>query len=414
MDTTVPEYRTLYHCGSLPPSLTTGHYAAMDWFHRVSRGHAVTALPGRQPSAWAVDFLRGLARHDDVLEVVFDPEPVPGASPAAPAGYNAHYRFRSYRVREGCELRPEHVTYGDVDDVRRQVAALRRMHEEHMDLVCTPTLVSVPSPIDLALFTFLGHSFHRTVPDLRAVSAALRWLPVFTQAQIDFVNQITAEHGDDVAINLELPSALVGMWKARTVPGMSRLVARWHARKTAELVASFSRSPRVIVHECYGDHEHTAVFEPRDLTLPVVYANELAKAFDNLRLPLPELHMPATWGDRGPLISNEFYAPLAKLDPRWRDDRLHAGVVHERDVLKSALAVQVFEDALGGRARTVGFPCGWGRRTEEAADLAARTLSTVADMTSAAWRNEPFGLSGVTLSSGTDAVDFGDDPYRED
>ena len=73
---------------------------------------------------------------------------------------------------------------------------------------------------------------------------ALRYQPVYTDAIVDHVTRVTQVYGEDVLWHVEMPSALVGMWKARIVPGGPRLASTLHASYVAKMLARFPRKPR--------------------------------------------------------------------------------------------------------------------------------------------------------------------------
>lgn len=351
--------RQLHFCGSLPSALTTTDADVMRWFLDHAEGVEVTALPTRQDPNWMVDYLLGLADHADVFEVT-----VPGE-------YADYGDMRGHRVRDGAALKPEHVAYAAVDAALAQVEAFKAL-----GLSGTRLMLPVPSPIDLSLFTFVGPSFQNAVPALSEMRMALRYMPVFTDAIVDYVTRVTQVYGEDVLWHVEMPSALVGMWKARIVPGGPRLASTLHAAYVAKMLARFPAQAAVILHLCYGNYNNTELFVPQDLSWAVTYLNRLARALTRRKVRVPPVHIPVAFGSHAASLDERFYAPLRRLSPQWTS--LIAGVVAETDVPSSVAALKLFEAAARRTAAGVACACGLGRHTPEAAGHAAIAMVTVA------------------------------------
>ncbi|MFB9908510.1 hypothetical protein [Allokutzneria oryzae] len=351
--------RQLHFCGSLPPELTTSDAEVMQWFLRHSKGHEITALPTRQDPRWVINYLLGLAENTDVFEVT------------AAGEYEDYDDMRGYRVRKGAVLKPEHVSHGDVDAALAQVAEFKALN-----LGDTRLMLSVPSPIDLSLFTFVGPSFQNAVPALSEVRRALKYMPVYTDAIVDYVTKVTEAHGDDVLWHVEFPSALVGMWKARIFPGGPALASSLHSKYIAKMLARFPKQAKVILHLCYGNYNNTEVFVPKDLTWSVTYLNKLGRELTRRQISLPPVHIPVAFGSHSPSLDEKFYAPLRRLSRSWR--QLIPGVVAESDELSSVAALHLFETAAGRSSTGVACACGLGRHTGPAAERAATAMGVVA------------------------------------
>jgi hypothetical protein len=370
--------RKVHYCGSLPPELTTHDQDVMRWYLDHGAGHELTALPSTQDPAWVVRYLRGLAHHTDVFEVT------------APGDYEDYSDMRGYRVRRGAALRPEHVSHGDIATALSQIQAFEELRDRTAELANVPLLLSVPCPIDLALFAFVGPTFDRAVPAWSQTREALRHMPVFVDAAVNYVRGVTQRYaalhnGAAVPVmwQVETPSAVIGMWKARIVPVLGPwFAAKWHARIMARMLASFPPGANVLLHECFGDYNHTSVFAPKNLAWPVNYLNHLRGALARLGVAMPVAFIPAAYGAQPPPTNAEFYAPLSQLHPAWTS--VVGGVVCADNEEDSAAALHLFEHAMGRSAIAVSCACGLGRHTVEAAERATQVMAKVAALPVAA------------------------------
>ncbi|WP_086828712.1 hypothetical protein [Allokutzneria sp. NRRL B-24872] len=352
--------RQLHFCGSLPPELTTTDAEISRWFLDHAEQHPVTAVPARQDPRWVVDYLLGLAEHSDVIEV------------SAPGEYADYDDMRGYRVRKGAVLKPEHVSHGDVAETLAKVDAFKALGLGDQRL-----LLPVPSPVDLALFSFVGPSFQKAIPAISEVRMALKHMPVYTDAIVDYVTEVTEARGDDVLWHIEFPTALVGMWKARIFPGGPALASSVHSKYIATMLARFPKQAKTILHLCYGNYNNTEVFVPKDLSWTVAYLNKLARELTRKQVALPPVHIPVAFGAHAPSQDEAFYAPLAKLSPSWT--KLIAGVVAESDAPASVAALRLFEAASRRTSVGVACACGLGRHTVEGAERAVKAMITVAE-----------------------------------
>jgi hypothetical protein len=113
--------------------------------------------------------------------------------------------------------------------------------------------------------------------------------------------------------------------------------------------------PQVLLgmHLCYGDLEHTHLFEPKDLGVSVRMANVAVSAagrrFDWIHMPVPRNRS-----------DDAYFAPLADL--RLGDGKLMIGLVHLTDGTEGSLKrLAAFRRHYQGAAG-VATECGWGRR----------------------------------------------------
>lgn len=355
--------RRLHFCGSLPPELTTtDNLTTMQWFVEHRHGHDLLAVPTRQDPNWIIQWLRAIGDNTDVFEI------------ARPGDYADYDDFRSYRVRRGVTLRPEHVSHGDVDQTIAQVQEFQAFRAQTPGLEGSKLLLPVPFPVDLALFAFAGGTAQRMVPSLAETARALRYLPVFSQATVDYVTNVSDQYGDDVLWHLEAPSVLIGMDKA-VVPGGSALAAGYLSKQMADLLARFPKRAGVILHLCYGDYNHRAVFTPKSLEPAVTFLNRLAARLRERGVAFPPAHIPAAYGEQPPSQDPGFYQPLHKLDADWQ---IIPGVVAAGEEPGSLTALRLFEAAAGREAVAVACACGLGRVSVDTAEQATEVMAAAA------------------------------------
>ncbi|MFF0143947.1 hypothetical protein ATK36_4129 [Amycolatopsis sulphurea] len=358
-------HRVLHFCGSLPPGLGDTDLDALRWFHAHTKGHAITGLPVRQDPDWTLDHLKNrIGKQPEVLRVVHAGE------------YRDYDDFPSYGVVPGAQLRPEHVAHGSVAEALASVETFRAYRAEHTDLADTRMMLPVPGPVDLALFTFAGGTLMRNLPNFGEVCRAVKYLPVFTEATAEFVAGVSAEAAEDVVFHLEVPSVLIGMYKARVLPGGPRAAARFLAGQMAGLLAKFPRNARVLLHLCYGDYNHTEVFQPKNLAWATMFLNHLATGLRRRHVGFPQVHIPAAFGSTVASKEDAFFAPLRLLDDEWQ---VIAGVASHDDSLATVAALHLFETAARRQAIGVACACGLGRLREEQAKPSVDAMITGAE-----------------------------------
>lgn len=358
--------RYAHFVGSLPAALMTDDQAVLRWFADNSAGHPITALPCDLDPDWIIRYLRE-RKDQDVFEV------------AAPGDYADYNDFASYGLRSGCELKPEHVSMGRVERIGEVVAAFDTLRQGRPELATTKVQISQPNPLDLSMFVFAGATVSAGIPvwpalrGSRLVIAALRRLPVFTEAMVAEMTTTIARHGDRVIFQLESPFALLSMVKAQ------QLRAQWAvapliARQLAGTIARMQEiGADVIVHLCYGDYNHKALLTPRDLTPAVKLLNHTARQLNTRGIPLPPVHIPCAYAAEPAPLDEAFYAPLRRLSPDWR---VIAGVVSPNSREDSVRALELFEAASNRTAYAVSTACGLGRcGVEDAKRAVAHTVS---------------------------------------
>ena len=338
--------RALHFVGSVPSEVSAEPEAVMRWLLDGAGGHEMTALPCEDPqwiAPWLIDRRNVLdGQTQSVFEVVAD-------------GVATRYEnVPLHRVARGVAFKPEHVALGRVRQVTEVLPVFRRLRAEYG----RPRLrhqVSVPAPLDLALFTLASPKASvGPVTKVRAVAAALRHYGVFRDAVVNEVVALHDRFGDELVFQLETPSVLIGLW---SVPGAARpFVARVLARQFAAVVSRLPADAQVVLHLCYGDLAHASLVRPTSLEPAVLFLNALANLLRHReRLAV---HIPAAFGDHPPPTDGGFYRPLTRLDAGYP---LYAGVADHRDPDLSRTALKLFETASGRHAEAVSTACGLGR-----------------------------------------------------
>ncbi|WP_345356096.1 hypothetical protein [Actinoallomurus liliacearum] len=338
----------MHFVGSLPPDVCGTPREAMEWITRQVGDHRLTTLPCDLDPNWIVAYLRTLAER-------------PAFEVDRPGEYTGYKDMRRYGVRRGHKLQPADVAMAREDALREMLEEFRALRAERPELADVRLQLSLPNPLDLAIFVFEGRPW-----------LSLRYLSVFTQAVVDEVTAFNAVTGQDVVWQLETPSVLVGMDMAKRLPGGRSFAARLLARQVAGLLGRLPADADVILHLCYGNLANTELVAPRDLGPAVKYLNFLAPALRRAGRPLPPVHIPAAYGAHPSPRTEEFYRPLRRLDPEWR---IIAGIAAATDPEGSAESLRLIEAAAGREAYAVATACGLGRHTVEQAARAVEAMA---------------------------------------
>ncbi len=364
--------RALHFVGSVPAEVSDDIEHGMRWLLDGAGTHEITALPS-EDSVWIVPWL--LARR-----TVVDNDPGEEARPAFDIvvdGKAAHYAdMPMYRVAKGITLRPRHVLLGRVQQVGDKMPVLRKLRETYS----RPRLrhqVSVPSPLDLALFTLASPTAPVSpLSKARAVATALRPYRIFRDAGVGEVTELHDRFGDELVYQVEAPTVLIGLW---STPAAARpLLARLLARQISGFLTRLPADAKVVLHLCYGDLGHISMVRPDSLKPAVLFLNALAPLLRRRKRELPAVHIPAAFGDQPPPVDVTFYRPLTRLDTGYQ---LYAGVADHRDPDVSQIALRLFETTSGRRAAAVGTACGMGREPLDLATSAVTVCRTLADVT---------------------------------
>ena len=360
--------RYAHYVGSIPAELMTGDTAVLQWFADCSAGHRVTGLPRDLDPDWILDYLHARKEHTDVLEIL------------SAGDYNDYSDFPSFGVRSGAVLQPRHVAMNRIDRIGEIVAAFDALRAERPELAETKLQLSQPNPLDLAMFVFAGAAVSAGFPigpALRRsthIAAALRHLPVFTEAVLQEITEVHRRYGDRIVWQVESPFALLSMVKA------DQLGARWAAaplvsRQLAGLLSGIHEiGATTVVHLCYGDYQHKALLSPSSLAPAVTLLQHTERRLRRRGTPLPPVHIPCAFGAEPAPLDAAFYAPLRASSPQWQ---LIAGVVSPESADDSARALSLFEQAAGRTAHGVATACGLGRCDVADARLAAVTTAAL-------------------------------------
>lgn len=319
--------RELDFTTTTPPETVTTDRAAMEWFIAQADGQPMMAVPPLYTADWIGDYLEALPDQTRASEV------------AATA-------------------------------TTRRLDVLREVRAGRPGLACTPMLVSVPHPVDLALLTCVGPTVAWKITNLMRLRDALHHLPTYVSAVAGFMAAVSAAAGPEVLFDLQMPSALLTMQMARFLPHGRTLAAQWHSSVTAKLLSQLPTTATFALRFC-ADDDLALPAEPVDLAAPVAYLNQLARAINHQQLlqlrtqtrrpgradrlrprRFPAVHLPPGFGGRAPSSDAAFYAALTKLDSRWT--RLIADVAIADDLPTSDAALALLETATGERAAAVG------------------------------------------------------------
>ena len=351
--------RKIHYVGSLPSELTDkGPFLTMDWAIGVANAwpkestfengdHELTGVPCDLDDRWIIKYLDDLATR--------------AAFRTLRAGDSSDYdTMPIYRVAKGHTLDADDVSMRRTDKLKRVISDYASLQAQTTgDLA--PLRISLPSPLDLALFVFCGKVdlTRHLARTLRGSWLALRNLKHFTKAMTDDVITVTRHaeaKGVKVVWQLEQPSVLYAM---NLVPGFLRtLVARHLADFTATLLALLWEH-RLELHLCDGDLGHKAITYGT-LAQIVEYLDQLGQRLDHRGVNRPPVHFPVACGDQPPPANPKFFEPLEDLDADWI---LYAGVVDENDLEASITALHLVEHYAGRTVAAVACACGLGRRT---------------------------------------------------
>lgn len=337
--------RLLHYVGSLPADINSDPRTGMSWILDHSDHRPLSTLPWDDNPQWIVPFLLELAERDEVLEVV------------ERGDWTDYDRGQRYRVRPGVKLKPEHLSMRRAEPIRATLATYRELLASHTEYASVRCQQSLPSPLDLSMFTF-GQR-----PKL------LRYISTYGQALANEVADLEASDGDALVWQLEAPSILVLINKAPR-PARSA-IARMLARQTANFIARLPSTTTLILHLCYGNLGDNEIITPRDLAGVDVFLNALHRRLRAQNRDIPPVHVPAAYGSQPPPSNAEFYAALGRVHPDWP---LIAGVVDEGAPAESRKALTLFEQAAGRTSHAIATACGLGRHSVADAEHASALM----------------------------------------
>lgn len=373
--TAVRSIRYVKFQGSLPPAVTSDPRAAMRWVveHTPADQVRATAMVADIDSDWVIALLRSYAQR-------------PGLVALSEDDYEDYDRMKAYAVAPGHTLVPADVAMNRQDEIRKRMAIWRELRATLPGWESVPLQVSQPHPLDLCMFTFAPRAVAQDLPimpllrHLPDVIRGLRHLSVFEQAVADEMNELSDEFGEDLAWNVETPVGTLAVVRGQSL-GMAGLFGRLVGSVVARGMRTMPLKGRMDLHLCYGDYRHRALRAPKDLRAAVALLNPMVAKLVRTRGGLPAVHIPAAYGEHPAPLDFAFYAPLRKLDSRWR---VMAGVVSAAAAPEDVLhALGLFEAGLGDNVSAVGAACGLGRTEPDAAARVARTQATIAPLDTA-------------------------------
>lgn len=369
--------RKIHPVGSLPSRVTAeGPYDAMDWFLSASgwyQGHAdLTGVPCDIDPRWIIDYLDDLATRSPFR--------------ALRTGDSANYdRMPIYRIARGHTLTADDVSMRRTSQLKAVIDDYLQLRKDHASLPTRSSLgpmpplrISLPSPLDLALFVFCGkvNLLRHPVRALRGAALAIKHLKKFGRAmavEVGDLNAYAAERDVTLVWQLEAPSVLYAM----------NLVPRWLQPGVAHVLAELIASTLARVwdfdmelHLCNGDLGHKAITRGTPEQM-VTFLNQLGPLLDQHGVDRPPVHLPFACGDEPAPTNVEWYAPLARLQPEWT---IYAGVVNEHDGKASRIGLHHVEQQSGRVAAAVANACGLGRRAMADAEDAIEGCVAIADV----------------------------------
>ncbi|ADD43039.1 hypothetical protein [Stackebrandtia nassauensis] len=338
--------RLVHYVGSLPPEINTSPRDGMRWIIDHSADAGLSTLPWDSDPRWIVEFLLGLAERGEALEVVQSGD------------WGDYDKQQRYRVKSGVKLTASHVSMRRAERIRQNLAVYRELVADDSRLDGVPFQQSLPSPLDLSLFTF----------GQRPV--LLKHVATYADALAAEVTDLHATDGDDLVWQLEAPTVLVLLNK--TPRPLRGFVARRLAAQMAGFVERLPQEARLILHLCYGNLNDRELVAPRDLAGVDVFLNALHTRLRAQNRAIPPVHVPAAYGSQPPPVRPQFYAALGSVHADWP---LVAGIVDENQPDDSRKALALFEAAADRSSHAVATACGLGRHSEADARAAAALMT---------------------------------------
>lgn len=380
--------RKLHFVGSLPKTvMDQGPYAAMDWAFKHSHAYTgdqqLTGAPGDIDHRWIIDYLDRLVSNEKpALRAIRNGDSADyDTMPILRPGESRVMNSTVFSMNRTAKLKTV------IDDYRTLRSRVQGFSSP--DTMPSPLRISLPNPLDLALFVFVGKvDFTRhLLRTLRGTYLALRNLKHFIAAMeaevIELQEYADAGNGDiedpvdravavPVVFAFESPGVryALGLVPRFLRPTLARLLAKqvahclgliWHVDTE--------------VHLCDGDLGHKNIVRTTSMRESVLFLNALASMLEQRGIEVPPVHVPVASGSNPPPTDQEFFEPLADLAESWR---LYAGVVDENDLKASRVALHLFETHSNRTAEAVGCACGLGRRTEGEALAAIGAMVDIA------------------------------------
>lgn len=400
--------RKIHFVGSLPKSITEqGPLEAMAWALDTARAwpdteggslpeFELTGVPCDLDHRWIIDYLDRLASEEY-------PAPVPALRVLRKGDSSDYDHMPILRPGPSRVMNDAVFSMDRVEALKGVIDAYRTIAARN-NATLPPLRISLPNPLDLALFVFVGKVDFKRHPlrTLRGTWLALRNLKHFLTAMKTEVSEITrytdpevTAQRDKIAAVFDIPENLLGtarpsaaatpiVWQFET-PGVLyalQLVPRFLRPALARLLAKQVAHALAMIwyveteaHLCDGDLDHKNITTPTSAKEMVMFLNPLADELEHRGLPTPPVHLPFAYGDHAPSTDSAFYKPLEQLAAVWR---IYAGVVDENDPKASRIALHLVEEHSGRAAEAVACACGLGRREEAAATKAVEATLVIA------------------------------------
>ncbi|QWF85864.1 hypothetical protein HUW46_09344 [Amycolatopsis sp. CA-230715] len=316
----------------------------MQWHLDHRHGAQLTAVPFDVDDRWIATWLDGLAD-------------VPGLVQIRSGDYRGYDDMPYYAIADGRHLVPEDLALGRPRLTEQAFAAYPHLTGSDIP---RRLQVSIPNALDLSYFAS------------GSVDAATHWMPTMQSMVSGEVSTLSEQWGDRILLQLESPAILLAY---HSTPRQD-----W-SLLTSELVRQVSgvlgAAPYAdwVLHLCYGDLEHTPLFEPTDLTAATMFLNALSDQLADRGQRMPTVHLPLTHGDAAPPVDPLFYAHLRRLR---RGIPIIAGLVAEEHPHQTSVASELLVGALGVPVEAISAACGLGRRSETAGKANTLLAATVA------------------------------------
>ncbi|MCF6423662.1 hypothetical protein L2C96_15470 [Amycolatopsis tucumanensis] len=359
--------RRIHLVGSLPLEVAPDPYAAMRWQLDHADLALLTALPADRDPNWIVSYLRRL-------------NTVPGLQQVLRGEFARYDEPIAYRAVPGQGLDARDLALGRLAEVEEAMAARRRLAQE-CGRALPPHQVSIPAPLDLAMFVFgVPAAAMGLLParaSLAAFRAALTHLPLFAAAVAEEIQQIHRCWGHEVAFQIESPAVCVAY--DRSPRGFRPLVTRYLVRATTRLLAAIPADAALTFHIwCHGDLNNEPIADPGSLVPMVTFVNRLSSTLRaaGRAIAIPPFHAALADGASPPPLDPGFYEPLRELD---KDVPLIVGLIDEQHPSRASVALRLVERALARPVVAVSAPCGLGRRSPARAEANMRLAQRLAE-----------------------------------
>ena len=267
-----------------------------------------------------------------------------------------------FRVKRGRRLRGETIDLGYARFFRESFPLFEELTGAQ-GLSELPFQVGIPSPFDLALFTF-------------GPRGAFSQRRAYTEATMREIREIHSEAGAQVVFQIEVPAELI--FVARMPSPLQPLMARYMAGMVTKLAQGSPAGARFGVHLCLGDMNHRSLMSMRDTTPVVRLANAIAKRWPAGR-SLEFMHAPFAAAIEPPAVDGTWYRPLETLRLPSAT-RFIDGFAHEGQDLEVQREIRATIEAAVGKPVDIATSCGLGRREpDEARSAIRRTAELAAD-----------------------------------